>query len=152
MDMCQEAITTITIEGAAATERSRVVALSVWLISAALAAMFLLSFVCRATAAPPPNAALTYQHWFESLEQPGERHLLCCSIADCHFATARATNVGYEVAIENSWVVVPSDRILQRVSNPTGHAVVCYRHIFDIEHDDHADIIRIFCFVRPPDV
>ena len=45
--------------------------------------------------------------------------------ADCHFAAARATMVGYEVAIDNSWVVVPADRILERVSNPTGRAVVC---------------------------
>jgi hypothetical protein len=111
----------------------------------------LFSFACHATAAPPPNTALTYQQWFESMEQPGDHHLPCCSLADCHFATARATMAGYEVAIDNSWIVVPADRILQRVSNPTGRAVVCYRHILDIEND-HGDMIRIFCFVRPPDV
>ena len=120
-------------------------------LSAVLVASLLCLFGGRATAAPPPNAALVYQQWFEGLEQPGEHHLPCCSIADCHFAVARATMVGYEVAIENSWIVVPSDRILQNVSNPTGRAVVCYRHILDIEND-HRDMIRIFCFVRPPDV
>jgi hypothetical protein len=106
----------------------------------------------RAAAAPPPDTALTYQQWFESLEQPGKRHLPCCSVADCHFAIARVTAIGYEVAIENSWVVVPADRIVEHTSNPTGRPVVCYRHIFDIENNSHPDIIRIFCFVRPSDV
>lgn len=115
-----------------------------------LLATFLCAFLCGARAAPPADTPIENQGWFESLLQPGERHLPCCSIADCHVTTSRVTNAGYEVAIENSWVAVPTDRIVQHVSNPTGRAVVCYRHIHDIEND-HADIIAIFCFVRPPE-
>jgi hypothetical protein len=136
---------------AAVVERTPPFALSRWLRSAGFVAALLLSVVCSAAAAPPPDTALTYQQWFESLKQPDEHHLPCCSVADCHFATARASGIGYEVAIETAWVAVPSDRILERVSNPTGRAVVCYRHILDIDND-HNDIIRIFCFVRPPEV
>jgi hypothetical protein len=142
--MCGKMNTAAPIEGATST-------LNRCFLSAVIVIASLFSFACHATAAPPPNTALTYQQWFESMEQPGDHHLPCCSLADCHFATARATMVGFEVAIDNSWVVVPPDRILQRVSNPTGRAVVCYRHILDIEND-HGDMIRIFCFVRPPDV
>jgi hypothetical protein len=142
--MCGKTNTAAPIDGATLT-------LSRCFLPAALVVASLLSFVCHATAAPPPNTALTYQQWFENLEQPGEHHLPCCSIADCRFAITRASTVGYEVAIEDSWIVVPPERILQRVSNPTGRAVVCYRHILDIE-SDHGDVIRIFCFVRPPDV
>ena len=77
----------------------------------------------------------------------------CCSIADCHVTTSRVTPVGYEVAIDDSWVVVPPDRVLEQVSNPTGRAVVCYRHV--ITPANGGDInergIMIFCFVRPPE-
>jgi hypothetical protein len=147
-----DAVTTIadTID-AAAVKSTTSFALSRWLLLHGLVATLLLSLVSGAAAAPPPNTALTYQQWFESLKQPDEHHLPCCSVADCHFATARATGIGYEVAIETAWVAVPSDRILERVGNPTGRAIVCYRHILDIDND-HNDIIRIFCFVRPPEV
>ena len=109
--------------------------------------------MCSAYAAPPPDSNLENQQWFESLLQPGARHLPCCSIADCHVATSRVTPIGYEVAIDNSWVAVPPDRVLQEVSNPTGRAVVCYRHILNPGSSGDIDQpgIMIFCFVRPPE-
>jgi hypothetical protein len=115
-----------------------------------VAAVLLLASFSPVRAAPPADAELQNRAWFEGLEQPGERHMLCCSIADCHVTAARATQSGYEVAIEESWIVVPADRVLRNVSNPTGGAVVCYRHIVDPEL--HQGEFRIFCFVRPPEV
>lgn len=115
-----------------------------------VAVVLFLGSLCQASAAPPADADLQNHAWFESLQQPGERHLLCCSIADCHLAASRISQDGYEVAIENSWIMVPADRVLQNVSNPTGRAVVCYRHIVDPELKQWE--LRIFCFVRPPEV
>jgi len=117
------------------------------------AAAMIFGFAHLALAAPPADTELANQQWFESLLQPGERHLPCCSIADCHITTSRVTNAGYEVAIEDSWIAVPVDRIVQHVSNPTGRAVVCYRHVLNPGNSGDIDQagIMIFCFVRPPD-
>jgi len=114
-----------------------------------VAAILLFASLRSATAAPPPDADLQNHAWFESLEQPGERHLLCCSIADCHLTASRISPDGYEVAIDDAWIIVPVDRVLQNVSNPTGRAVVCYRRIVDPELKQWE--LRIFCFVRPPE-
>jgi len=118
-----------------------------------LVAALVLGLANLALAAPPPNTELTNQQWFESLLQPGGRHLPCCSIADCHVTTSRVTIAGYEVVIEDSWVAVPADRVVQQISNPTGSAVVCYRHILNPGNSGDIDQpgIMIFCFVRPPD-
>jgi hypothetical protein len=119
-------------------------------ISGLLAVVLLFVSPGKASAAPPANADLQNHAWFESLEQPGERHLLCCSIADCHLTASRPSQDGYEVAIENTWIIVLADRVLQNVSNPTGRAVVCYRHIINPELKQWE--LKIFCFVRPPEV
>jgi hypothetical protein len=116
-------------------------------ISVASGLVLLFAFLSQGSAAPPANAELQNRAWFESLEQPGERHLLCCSIADCRVTSSRASPQGYEVAIENAWIAVPADRVLQNVSNPTGRAVVCYRRVLDPEVKNWE--LRIFCFVRP---
>lgn len=120
------------------------------ILTGLVAVVLLAASLCPATAAPPADSELQNHTWFESLQQPGEGHLLCCSIADCHLAASRISQAGYEVAIENSWIAVPADRVLQNVSNPTGRAVVCYRHIVDPELKQWE--LRIFCFVRPPEV
>ena len=120
------------------------------IVNGLIAVVLLLASLSRASAAPPADSELRNHAWFESLEQPGERHVLCCSIADCHLTAARVAHDAYEVAIENAWIVVPADRVLQNVSNPTGRAVVCYRHILDPELKQWG--LRIFCFVRPPEV
>lgn len=117
------------------------------------AAAIVLGVAHRALAAPPSNTDLSNQQWFESLLQPGGRHLPCCSIADCHVTTSRVTNAGYEVVIDDSWVAIPADRVVEQVSNPTGRAVVCYRHILNPGNSGDIDQsgIMIFCFVRPPE-
>lgn len=109
--------------------------------------VLLFAFLSQGAAAPPADAELQNRAWFESLEQPGEHHVLCCSIADCRIASSRESPQGYEVAIENAWIAVPADRVLQNVSNPTGRAVVCYRRVLDPAVKNWE--LRIFCFVRP---
>ena len=111
--------------------------------------LLLVASLSPATAAPAPGTELQHRAWFESLEQPGERHLLCCSIADCHVTSSRASQNGYEVAIDSAWLVVPADRVLNNVSNPTGRAVVCYRRVINLDNKQWE--LRIFCFVRPPE-
>ena len=108
-----------------------------------------LSLAASAAAARPYDRQSHYEDWFQSLEQPGGRHLLCCAVADCHLTSSRQSPIGYEVLIEGAWVMVPGDRVLQQVRNPTGQAVVCYRRVVEplIERSD----IIIFCFVRPPE-
>ena len=118
-----------------------------------LVAITLALFMGRAIAAPPADAEPGLRSWFEELRQPGEKHLPCCSIADCRLASSRVTPSGYEVMIDAAWVAVPADRVLRQVSNPTGHAVVCYRRVRDPEQKGEIDraAISIFCFVRPPE-
>ena len=43
----------------------------------------------------------------------------------------------YEVMLDGEWRPVPPDRVLERVDNPTGRAVVCY-----------TPARGIMCFVR----
>lgn len=91
------------------------------------------------SAAPPPDNNLQYKEWFESLRQPGTQ-ALCCSISDCRMTNYRTNADGYEVPINNHWVRVPPDKVLNRIPNPTGHGVVCY-----------TPPENILCFVRETD-
>ena len=129
-------------------QRSSIAAFPLFLVTISL-----VSFSFHAVAAPPADAELGLRSWFEGLRQPGGRQLPCCSIADCRLAASRVTPSGYEVMIDAAWIAVPADRVLQQVSNPTGHAVVCYRHVRDPKQTGATDRsgISIFCFVRPPE-
>jgi hypothetical protein len=89
-----------------------------------------------ARAAPPENADPALAPWFQSLQAPNGSS--CCSIADCRMTDYRTNKSGYEALIEGRWMTVPRDRVLDRVSNPTGRAVVCY-----------LPGMGILCFVRP---
>ena len=99
----------------------------------------LILFVGSASAAPPPDSNLQYKDWFESLRQPGTM-ALCCSISDCRMTAYRTDAEGYEVPINNRWVRVPPDKVLNRIANPTGRGVVCY-----------TPPENILCFVRATD-
>ena len=46
-----------------------------------------------------------------------------------------------EALIDGHWLVVPSEKILQRADNPTGHAVVCW-----------TPTLGIMCFVRAAEI
>ncbi|HUZ75824.1 MAG TPA: hypothetical protein VMU87_22785 [Stellaceae bacterium] len=76
-------------------------------------------------ARPPANADPALAPWYQSLRQPGTQ-VSCCSLADCRPTDYRTGANGYEAYIEGSWVAVPPDKVLRRVDNPTGRAVVCY--------------------------
>ena len=92
--------------------------------------------VAAAYAGPPDPVV---KSWFDGLRQPGTSYP-CCSIADCRTTEIRTHGNEYEVPIEGQWIVVPSDRILQRTDNPTGRAVVCW-----------TPGTGIMCFIRPPE-
>jgi len=78
-----------------------------------------------ADAAPPADADPTLAPWFRSLLIPGTS-ISCCSVTDCRATEYRIEADHYEALIGERWLVVPSDKILQRTDNPTGHAVVCW--------------------------
>ncbi len=76
-------------------------------------------------AAPPPDADPALAPWFNSLRQPGSG-ISCCSIADCRPVDYRTVGDHYEAFIDGEWRKVPPDKVLTRVDNPTGRAVVCW--------------------------
>lgn len=78
-----------------------------------------------ATAQPPEHADPSLAPWFQGLRQPGTG-VSCCSMADCRATDYRPGADGYEALIEGEWMPVPPDRVLHRVDNPIGRAVVCY--------------------------
>ncbi len=90
-----------------------------------------------AGAAPPDNADTSLAPWYQSLRQPGTG-ISCCSMADCRATEYRTSAFGYEAFIDDKWLAVPPDRVLQHVDNPTGRAIVCY-----------VPGRGILCFVRP---
>jgi hypothetical protein len=102
----------------------------------AIGYMTLLGGAC---AAPPENVDLSLAPWFNSLSAPDGTG--CCAIADCRRTISRITADGYEALIDNTWVTVPWDRVLPKIDNPTGQAVVCTAPRTKI----------ILCFVRSPD-
>ncbi len=91
-------------------------------------------------ARPPTDADPSLAPWYQSLHQPGTE-ISCCSLADCRPTDYRSGPNGYEAYIEGSWVAVPPDKVLRRVDNPTGRAVVCY-----------LPGKGILCFVTPDEV
>lgn len=91
-------------------------------------------------ARPPENADPNLAPWFQSLRQP-DNGASCCSMADCRAVDYRLTADSYEVFIDNRWIVVPEEKILQRVDNPIGRAVVCW-----------TPSLGVLCFVRASDI
>ena len=84
-----------------------------------------LLFPAAAGAQPPADADPALGPWFRSLLVPGTS-ISCCSVTDCRATEYRIEADHYEALIGGTWRVVPSDKILQRTDNPTGHAVVCW--------------------------
>jgi hypothetical protein len=87
-------------------------------------------------AAPPQNADPALAPWFQSLQQPGTG-ISCCSVSDCRPTEYRTTGDHYEALIENKWIAIPPEKVLQRTDNPVGRAVVCWR-----------PSTGVMCFVR----
>jgi hypothetical protein len=74
--------------------------------------------------APPENADPALAPWFKSLAQPGTG-VSCCSIADCRPVDMRITGSGYEIYVNDRWVDVPPEKVLQGKENPLGKPVAC---------------------------
>jgi hypothetical protein len=91
-------------------------------------------------AAPPPDADGTLAPWFQSLRQPNTG-VSCCSMADCRTVDYRTDGDSYEALIEGRWIIVPREKILQRIDNPTGRAVVCW-----------TPALGVLCFVRASEI
>lgn len=106
------------------------------IIMAALAASVLLS-IAIARAEPPEGADMSLAPWYQSLKQPGSG-AGCCSIADCRPVKSRVVTDHYEILIDEKWVAVPPDKILDHQSNPTGSAVACW-----------TPYLGVLCFIRP---
>ena len=104
-----------------------------------MAACLIFGFMAgdAARAAPPENADSSLAPWFQSLRQPGTG-ISFCSMADCRPIDYRMNEAGYEALIDNKWLPVPPDRVLQHTENPTGRAIACYM-----------PGRGILCFVRP---
>jgi hypothetical protein len=92
-----------------------------------------------AAARPPPDADPMLAPWFEDLRQP-DTGQSCCSIADCRPADYRIVEDHYEAFVDDQWMAVPSDKVLRRLDNPTGRAVVCWTRT-----------LGIMCFVTGPE-
>lgn len=102
----------------------------------ALLVLGLVLLASQAPAAPPENADPALAPWFQSLQRP-DTGGSCCSIADCRAVDYRVSRESYEVMLEGEWRRVPPEKILQRIANPTGRAVVCW-----------TPQLGILCFVR----
>lgn len=100
-------------------------------------ALALLVSAAPTKAAPPPESSKSLEPWFESLQRPDGTGS-CCSMADCRRVQSRLSGKGYEILLDDLWIVVPPNNVLHR-DNPTGDAVACTRgHL-------------IFCFVPAPE-
>jgi hypothetical protein len=101
-------------------------------------------------AQPPESADPTLAPWFQSLQIPGMSHISCCSQSDCRPVDYRIYGDYYEALLtpeqfgravpQPQWIPVPFDRVLQRVDNPTGKAILCWQ-----------PGNGVLCFVRPPE-
>jgi hypothetical protein len=99
----------------------------------------LLALPASSRAEPPPDASPAWSPWFNSLRDP-HTGMSCCSEADCRRTTARIRDGHYEAFIDNRWVAIPPEKVLDHETNPTGEAVVCW-----------SPVAGILCFVRGPE-
>ncbi len=106
----------------------------IWIV-AAIACM-----ACPSVARPPPNPDPRLSAWFESLIDQ-DTMLPCCGEADCRAVEARVAVGHHEAFVEGAWQPVPEEKIVHRVDNPTGHAILCWSLDFGI-----------MCFVPGPGV
>jgi hypothetical protein len=106
----------------------------------AAGALALLAAAYSAVAAPPDGADPGLAPWFQSLRQPGTG-ISCCSISDCRTTDYRTRMDGYEAYIDDKWISVPWEKVLDHMPNPTGRAVVCW-----------TPVRGVMCFVRPDEI
>jgi hypothetical protein len=79
----------------------------------------------------PLDATSEFKEWFENLRDP-DSTLSCCGESDCRAADER-TNAGrYEVRVGDSWIMVPDEKVILGIGNPTGRAVLCWNKVFGI--------------------
>lgn len=97
-------------------------------IGVLLIAMLLIMIVVLASTvanAEMSGASPAITSWVESLRVPGSG-ISCCSTADCSQTEFRTADDHYEVWVDDRWLAVPPTKVLDRLDNPTGRAVVCW--------------------------
>jgi hypothetical protein len=87
---------------------------------------------------PPPEASPGLSPWFQSLADP-ETTLSCCEEADCHAVEDRVVRGHYEALVGGAWLPVPERKVIRRIDNPVGRAVLCWSPSFGV-----------MCFVPGP--
>lgn len=92
----------------------------------------------EAVAAMPPGERGEFSQWFETLRNP-DTMVSCCGSSDCRFHPTRMVGSHYEAHIQGTWRVVPADRVIVGIANPTGQPVVCW----------HPNL-GVICFVPGP--
>lgn len=106
-----------------------------------LAALTITTAICLpldAVATMPLGERGQFSEWFENLRDP-DTMLGCCGISDCRHYPTRMAGDHYEALIEGRWRVVPLERVITGVGNPTGQPVVCWH-----------PALGITCFVQGP--
>ena len=101
-----------------------------WVILAALIlwGAIVVGVITAANAQPPEGLKLDPQiaDWFRTLRNP-VTGAFCCDEADGTILKEsewRAAGNDYEVRLDAHWEDVPSEAVLNNISNPTGNAVV----------------------------
>jgi hypothetical protein len=89
-----------------------------------------------AAAAVAPARAESRAAWFQSLRQP-QTGMSCCSLADCHAATADWRGDGWWAKVDGEWMPVPKSKLLKKTSID-GQAYICT-----------GPMRTIYCFVPP---
>lgn len=89
-------------------------------------------------AAPPTDADPAWSPWFQSLQRP-DGGGSCCSASDCRPTEFRVMAGHFEAHYRDGWLVIPDSKVVARVDNPTGRAVLCA--------DGDGTAIMIYCFV-----
>lgn len=74
-----------------------------------------------------------YASFYRSLKQP-MNGASCCNDTDCKQTDYRIVGDHYDVWIEETqkWLTVPDEKILKKIANPTGYAVVCWTQYLGI--------------------
>jgi hypothetical protein len=94
--------------------------------------------VSGAYSAPPADADPALAPWFKSLQAP-DTLIGCCDHTDCRGVASRYRHGHYEVQLNNSWIAVPEEKVIEGSDNPTPEAILCYSPHFGI-----------MCFVPEP--
>jgi hypothetical protein len=121
-----------------AKEQACLATLGQWWAAVAIGCAVAASMIATpAMAAPPPDADPALAPWFRELRSPASG-IPCCDESDSRRTVAQMVPYGWKAKTTNGWIFIPR-RIILRVPNPTGEAILCWT-------PNRGPI----CFVPPP--